>query len=649
MMPMLKHRAPELEAKIRRHQRLYDLGTPEITDAEFDALVVELRSVSPDSVVLSELGSAVTKRTVSHRVAMLSLDKVYEQDDLLAWAQRVRPLEVIAQPKYDGLAVSLVYQSGKLVSASTRGDGTAGDEITQAIRFAASKPHGLNIPLVLKDDLGGVDEQPVLVRGELLMPIETFKARYADEYANPRNLIAGLAQRDSDHGPLYDARFVAYDYYLEGYEDEDTLSMKLSSLAYAGFDTGEHEEIDAHEDLVHHAKRKWVTPFEIDGVVFKANSAKDRRALGATAHHPRWAVAWKYQGQTGATTLLNIEWEVSRTGAITPIAVMSPIELSGVTVTRATLHNINRFRTFMPCENATLIVTRRGGVIPHVESVTSDYQKQRKFDQPQVCPSCQGYVNDDLTTLYCRNTRTCPAVQRERIRYWCSTTGMLGIGPEFVDRMVNSGQVNTMVDLYRLDAMKLSLAGFGPGQAANVLSEIDKTRTLTPEVFLASLGIEHLGLTTAKKILPLMNWETMSLREMKGMKMRTIQSGLSTREDLIDTLLIYIRLEHEKPAALIAQVGGPFAGKKVVFTGALTDMDRSVAQDLVRQYGGETPTSLTRETDILVVGDHAKDNQTSKRDKAERYNQKGARIEIIDEAEFARRVGEALTETQATD
>lgn len=652
MMPMLNHKAVELEAKIKRHQRLYDQGMPEISDAEFDALVKELRELAPDSPVLDELGAPVTGGAGRHAIPMLSLDKVYETVDLVLWASRISPYDFLVQPKYDGVAISLTYNSdGKLEKAATRGDGETGEDVTDAVVYAASLLGGLNIPLELSSashlhgTLGRIE-----VRGELLMPVEVFKLQYAKLYANPRNLIAGVVSRNTGYGPLYDARFVAYDYVIvDQATDLEKLEVKVNALAYAGFDIGEYEMVDCRDDIVRAAQRKWVTPFEIDGVVFKANDPSVRRALGATAHHPRWAIAWKYQGQTGQTRLVDVVWETSRTGVITPVAVMESIELSGVTITRATLHNYGRFRSLFLKVGDTLQVTRRGGVIPHVETARRSPDSDGAWlDSPLKCPACGWNTVSSGEWLLCSNRDDCSAVRQGRLLHWCRSTGMLGIGPEFIERMYDAGVVRTPVDLYRLDATKLALAGFGSGQIDNILDEINHTRTLDPVTFLTAIGIDDLGRTTARTILPTLDWETLQLANVRGIKLRRIQSGLDRNQDLIDALLVYVRVQHKKPVE-IGVVDGPFAGKRVVFTGALTDMDRSVAQDLVRQYGGETPASLTRDTDILVIGGNAKESQTTKRDKAHKYNQKGAKIEVITEDEFARRVAEAMSTTLAQD
>lgn len=639
----------ELEAGVLRHQHLYDRGMPTITDAEFDALVAELRSLEPCSPVLEHLGEpSPGEGAVTHASPMLSLGKVYDEAGLRTWARNV-PGPYLVQPKLDGVALSLRYVAGKLVSAATRGDGRVGADVTRNVRRVR------NVPQRLASGWSGE------VRGELLLAKAVFTEHYATRFANPRNLIAGAVQSTQSDEVLGRADFIAYDSLSDdpSHEQYADLEGKMRELRNFEFETAEHRWAAGAVGMVSAIKsyEEWfATTYEMDGLVIKAIDPLVRRDLGATAHHPRWAIAWKFQGETGTTRLIDVEWEISRTGTLTPVAHMEPVALSGVSITRATLHHYSRFRSHRLRVGSTLTVTRRGGVIPHVES--ADARTAAPDAEVLLAPSRCPYCGDEVHSygvgliLSCTFHTRCPGVRRERIRYWCRTAGMLGWGLEFVDRVISSGQASTIVDLYRLDAQRMALAGFGDGQTKKLLSEIDKTRTLDPVVFFTALGIEHLGKTTAEKVIPRMDWESLTVDAIEytsgigRTKAAAIVKGLRENEDLIDALLAYIRLEHpSKREALPQGAGGPFAGKAVVFTGAMSDMDRSVAQEMVRQHGGLTPASLTMHTDILVIGDEARASQTSKRDKARKYNEKGARIEIISETEFASRLAGVLAPT----
>jgi DNA ligase (NAD+) len=638
----------ELERAVRRHQSLYDAGRPEISDAEFDKLVEDLRFKSGESPVLLEIGAKVSGVKVRHSVPMLSLGKVYEMPDLQAWAKPMfeRGCSLLVQPKYDGLALALKYVDGRLVRATTRGDGAEGEDVTGAVQFGGVAPLTLNV--FMPGDVAGVNE----VRGELLMPIETFEEAFSATYANARNLIAGLIGRKTDWEPLRAARFVAYDL-LSTDTQRAALPMlsKLGLLERFGFNVGKFGTARNRDELRQLVEREWVTPFEIDGLVAKVEDASTRQLLGSTEHHPRWAIAWKYQGQTGKTTLTGVEWEVSRLATITPVVVMEPVELSGVSITRATLHNVVRFRELGVLRvGSELTVTRRGGVIPHIEGVRGGEGKVQMA--PLNCPACGAPTTTQKTTLRCTRGAYCDGARRERILFWCRTTGMLGIGAETVKALFNIDLVRTPIDLYKLDHIGLRRAGLGAGESANILEAIAKTRTLSPAVFLQALGIEKLGRTLSRELAAEIDWETLDIRHTAAGKRNEVQKELRRHEDLIDGLLVHVRLEHTATMIAALTEGSAawscFAGKKVVFTGALADMDRMVAQALVTEHGGSTPGTLTKETNILVISDSAiaAGTASGKKKKAEAYRAKGLPIEIISEAEFVKRVAHALAQTE---
>lgn len=647
-MKISEHTIVELERMVRRNQSLYDAGRPEISDAEFDGIVADLRGRNSQSPVLLEIGTKVKGDKVTHTWPMLSLGKVYTMPDLQAWAKPLflRGCSLLVQPKYDGLALSLKYMDGRFVRATTRGDGIEGEDVTAAVQFSGVAPLALNV--FMPGDVAGVNE----VRGELMMPIETFEETFSASYANARNLIAGFVGRKTDWEPLREARFVAYDLLSEDAK-RAALPMlsKLGLLERFGFNVGKFSSASNREELEQLIQRAWDTPFEIDGLVVKVEDAATREKLGATEHHPRWAIAWKYQGQTGKTTLLDVEWEVSRLGTITPVAVMEPVELSGVSITRATLHNAARFREFDPVRRGSeLTVTRRGGVIPHIESMRGGDGKVLRA--PLDCPACGSATVQMGAALRCCQGTRCSGVQRELILFWCRTTGMLGIGEETINTLLGACAVRTPVDLYRLDERAMRLAGFGAGETANVLGAIDKTRKLAPAVFLQALGIEKLGRTLSKELAVKIDWETLDIGHAAAGKRNEIQKALRAHEDLIDALLVYIRLEHTVTMVAALTEGSKswscFAEKRVVFTGALADMDRVTAQALVTEHGGKTPSSLTQETNLLVISDSAiaAGTASGKKKKAEAYRAKGLPIEIISETEFVKRVASALAQTE---
>lgn len=648
----------ELEGEIRRHQMLYDRGVPEISDAAFDSLVRRLTKLAPDSVVLTELGKPLTNEKIRHTVPMLSLQKVYDTGPLKRWHKNALSGKMVVQPKYDGVALSLTYVDGRLTQAATRGDGEYGDDVTAAVSWAREEidiPHDIT-------DMYPAEGTTITVRGELLMPVSVFQRKYAKSYANPRNLIAGLIHRKVRSKELLDAKFIAYDFTVIGRGGKELvqpLSQTLNQIQYCGFEVGPWELALKYADverLVQSPEWRRV-PYEIDGVVVKVDDTAARHVLGATEHHPRWAVAWKYQGDTGETVLRGVEWQTSRAGTITPVAVMDPVELSGVVITRATLHNYSTFVAHDLRVGSRLVVTRRGGVIPHIElAYPPEDPKAPRIQAVAHCPSCKRVIErqtiNTADTLHCPDRRSptpsCQAILRGRVQHWCKTIGVLGIGPEFIDRMIDAELVRTIVDLYRLTPELLQQrAAFGPQQAQKICAEIASKSELTPARFIQALGLPSVGPAAAKVVAKSFDWEKCRAKwSGSNRATRAINAMLGEYEDLIDALLVYVRVSNE--AALPSVPTGPatpFTGKKVVFTGPLTDMDRSVAQATVRDLGGETPTGLTRETDILVVGDLASPKQTSKRDKAARYNERGARIEVISEAEFVARLSQAMEAT----
>lgn len=658
---MVTKNAAALAKEIKRHQKLYDRGAPEIEDSEFDALVEELRELEPEHPVLDHLGNASSDLPkLVHEPQMLSLAKIYDLPALTAWfvrsggTRRGDREHYLVQPKYDGVALSLKYVGGQLVAAALRGSGKEGDLVTSSIRNVTRSSDGsvdIGIPLSVTKDAGGLlvhdEDFEGVVRGELLMPKSIFAAKYAGTYANPRNLIAGMISRKGYTPELDDARFIAYDLYTFG--NLSTL-QKLKRLSDLGFDTGNWAKVDNFDNLHRVVQEDWRgrNDFELDGVVIKVNSALGREKAGATAHHPNWAVAWKYQGESGRTKLVAVEWSVARTGAVTPVAIMQPIELSGVTITRATLHNASTLVDLGLTIDAELVVTRRGGVIPHVESA-KPVPGQPILEIPDQCPGCQQRLVWSTTAagkgadVICRNPK-CPAVLRERIRHWCKVTGMLGIGPEFIDRLVSSCGVEDIVGLYTLKTKTLRAAGFGPRQAEMVLEEIEKTLTLTDAKFFEALGIPHVGTVAAERLAREFDWETGAIRAGGGRTLTALQSvktALSNLTDLITRLLVHIRIEKFNEGDGYSGARTPFTAKAVVFTGKLTDMERTTAQEVVRSYGGLTPAGLTRSVDYLVVGDHAKPNELHKRNKAEEYNRKGAKIAVISETEFIQMLAEA--------
>lgn len=641
----------ELERAIVAHQRAYDAGAPVISDDEFDALVERLRSRSPDSKVLTMVGFAARfpDSAVKHEPLMLSLGKVYDLPALTKWwkSTNVQGLQrahgdprtlAVVQPKLDGIAVSLIYRNGVLQNAATRGDGREGDTIRGLAARLVELPAG--IPCAVQE------KRELVVRGELVIPKSIFDAEWSDTYATPRNMIAGVASasgRSVSTGVLKGVRFIAYDCFGPGVSARP-YSSKYTRLAELGFVIPETVEVRSFDELHVAMTREWDVDFELDGVVAKIEDADLRNKLGETDHHPRWAIAWKYQGLSGTTELVAVEWAVSRSGAIAPVAIMEPVDLGGVTVTRATLHNAATVVDLCPTIGATLQITRRGGVIPHVESVSAPSLQTTKIELPRGCPSCGHTVSWRGVNLVCMNSE-CRGIWRGQIHHWCKTTGMLGIGPETIDKLVDTCGVAEIADLYTLRVSTLRDAGFGAKQTAIILEEIEKTMVLDAAVFLTALGVAGLGRVAARELADHFDWETLSFRTGTGATKRATKAkiALTTMRPRITRILAYVRIEDPQGLTLgDVAPDSPFAGQLVVFTGALASMDRHEAWDLVRRHGGATHDALTRSTTMLVVGDNASPLQLSKRTKAADYNSRGiAKIALLTETDFLELVKQA--------
>ncbi|MBI3073379.1 MAG: NAD-dependent DNA ligase LigA [Deltaproteobacteria bacterium] len=620
----------ELEAAIRRHNRLYwDVGRPEITDAEYDALVRRLKAIAPESAVLDELGPSRVGFVVTHTNPMLSLDKCYGADELRAWAEKFEG-DAVVSPKVDGCASSIRYdERGRLVLAATRGDGAQGEDVTANVRRIRNVPKSLRV------------KHAVEVRGEVYMPLSVFE-RYRGEFANPRNLAAGaLKLKEGDESAEYDLAFLAYDALGLAVETE---ADKLRFLAAHGFSVVAHEVVSpdgleaAYERV---AARRAAFDFEIDGVVFKTNRVREQRRLGSTAHHPRYAIAYKLQGDAGETSVVDVEWGVSRTGAITPVAVVAPVVLSGATVTRASLHHAGRFVALGLARGTRVEVMRRGGVIPNVERVVAPGGEP--LVEPTRCPSCGGATRRDGDFLYCAAPESCTEARVAEFLHFVRILEIEGFGEKLVRQLFERGFVSDVADIFRLTAETLSgLERMGDTLAAKLIRAVEARREVGLDLFLRSIGIAELGKHVAgivaglgdlARVRTLTTDELASIHSIGETIAASVVSGLAAKAHLIDRLLAHVRVV----AAPTREQTGPLAGKKVVFTGTLAKWKRADAQKRVRELGGETPDQVVKDLDLLVVGEGGGE-KSSKQKKAEALKGAGAAISIISESEFSKLV-----------
>lgn len=658
-------RMRELVDAISYHDtRYYVEDDPEIADFEYDMLVKELEALEeehPDLV----LPDSPTKRVsgkpldqfpqVEHRVAMLSLDNCYSADELREFDARVRkwlgdePVEYVVELKIDGLGIALVYEDGVLVRGSTRGDGRVGEDVTTNIRTIRS------IPLRLKPE-GGL--RTVEVRGEVYMPTGGLRRLNAEReaagepaFANPRNAAAGsIRQLDPKvaAGRPLDAYFYTLSY--DGVRMPERHSLCLESMRKAGLRTNPHTvRLGPMDDVIAHIAswepRREALEYDIDGMVVKVDSLDQQARLGFTAKNPRWAIAYKYPPKQMTTRLVDIQVQVGRTGALTPVAVLEPVELGGVTVSRATLHNEDEVARKGLMIGDLVLVERAGEVIPQVVRPVIERRTggEREFAMPSVCPVCGSNAvrGEDEAVRRCVNA-SCPAQVKERLAHFCSRQAMdiEGVGPALIEQLVDRGLVADVSDLYKLSAGDLlSLEGVAERSSENTLRAIEGSRTRDFDRVLYALGIRHVGRATARALaeafgdmdrLAGAGLDELSRVEgvggVVGSAVRSFFEDPSNRELVGRLRAAGLRMElSERPV-------GPLQGKVFLFTGELESMSRDDAGALVESLGGKVGQSVTKVTDYVVAGQ----DPGSKLEKAKAMGKA-----VLDEAAFLTLVGKA--------
>lgn len=632
MNPWEKMSVGELEKALRKHNELYFIRhKPEISDAEFDRLVETLRRKNPDSPALKEIGSDISEfgKTVKHETEMLSLDKCYSEKDLLHWASKFEG-KVVASPKIDGCAISLHYGPyGDLHLAATRGSGVEGEVITANAKFVKAIPQ----KIALKN---------VEVRGEIYMPLSVFK-KFSEAFANPRNLAAGaVKQKDPRKTGEYHLSFFAYDLLqadCRTEEEKRRLLKKNHFPVVEGKLIAKEEMQKVFEEFFAHRMK---ADFETDGVVYRANDVAEQERLGATAHHPRYAIAYKFQGDSGETILREVIWSVSRTGTITPVGVVDPVALSGASVTRVSLHNYGLAKKMGITIPAKVRMVRRGGVIPNVEEVLEG--RGKALHAPQKCPSCGSKVEQAGDFLYCTNPKKCAVSKIGELDHFVKVVGIDGFGRKHLQQLYEKGLVKDAADLFTLRVEDLvELERMGETLAAKLVANIASRKKLPLDIFLRALGIAELGKHVAKilaeygsleKIFKLGEEELTAIHTIGEKIAAVVVEGLKEKRPLIELLLKHITLEKGKPAK---KTGGPLSGKSFLFTGALLEMERDKAQALVESKGGLAAGGVSKNLDFLVVG--AGGGAGSKLEKAKALQEAGAKVRILSEKEFLKIVG----------
>lgn len=655
-----------LREKLRYHNYLYyNLDNPEISDAQYDALLKRLQAlerenpsfVTPDSPTQKVSGTVSSDfKPVRHRVPMLSLDNSYSKEDIAAWHARVvkglnaAPHELIVEAKIDGLSCSLVYADGVLQTAATRGDGETGEDVTLNVRTI------IDIPLSLKKPVSGSLE----IRGEIFMAKTDFaklnerqKTDGLEPFANPRNAAAGsLRQKDPRVTARRTLKFFAHSYgFFDGIDEPVRHSAFLDFCSELGLNPCPVRRVcksidEAMAFLAETEERRQALPYEIDGMVLKVNELSNQRILGATARSPRWAVAFKFPAQQAVTILRDVNYSVGRTGVITPVAVLNPVECGGVTISSATLHNFDEVARLGVKIGDTVVIERAGDVIPKVVKVvtTSRQSTEQEILPPKECPVCHGAVHKDPEEVAYRcDNPSCPAQLREKILHFGSRDAMDidGLGDAVVDQLVESGLVLDFGGLYILEKAQLvGLKVFSDQKgvhkkADKLLAAIGASRHRSLARLIYALGIRHVGEKSAELL-------ALHFRELEILAKATAQQleeipeigpvmaqeisaffAAPQVEELLRKLkavgLNFHQTEHSRLADRTLE------GKTFVFTGELETMPRTRAKELVRARGGKEVSAVSASTDYVVVG--AKPGS-----KAEKARELG--VKLLTEREF---------------
>ena len=627
-----------LRDEVARHDELYHgAGVPEISDAAYDRLFHRLRALedafpelaSPESPTQRVGASPRTDLpTVVHTAPMLSLDSTQEPDEVRRFDERIRKVvdegrvEYVLQPKLDGVSLELVYERGVLARAVTRGDGRQGEGVTENARTIASVPRRL---------AGGDASHPALlaVRCEVLMSLEAFEALNAsllengdEPFSNPRNATSGaLRQLDSAITASRPLECLAYDVLAVRGAAFRTDAEALDALRRWGFRLPDRVErvrsID--EVLAYHAafhRDRDFLDYEIDGVVVKLNDLDERVDLGMTSHHPRWAIAFKFEPRKEVTRIDRIAISVGRTGVLTPVALLLPVEVGGVTVARASLHNREEIERKDVREGDLVRVQRAGDVIPQVVEVISETDRERgaTFQMPQQCPSCGASVTVVGPFTICPNRLGCPAQLKGRVTHFASRNALdiEGLGGETAALLVEHRLVRDLADLFHLTADKLTeLPGFAEKSANKLVSGIQRARSTELQRFVYALGIPEVGATVARDLAGHFRSFT-SLRDATPDDLQAVR-GIGPK--MTEQICAFFQDEATKGALdrLLGEMGelkapevgvdGPLGGKRFVFTGTLSSMPREKAKSAVEAAGGRAVSAVSKETDYLVVGE----------------------------------------------
>jgi DNA ligase (NAD+) len=657
--------AASLRGDLHRHDRLYYVeNDPEISDAEYDDLkqrLVDLEDAHPDVKTLDSptrrIGAPPREemKSVRHDRPMRSLRAIYEREAFDRFCDNVRKrtgrkkMKLVAEPKYDGLSIELVYENGALCQAATRGDGETGEDVTDNARTIGA------IPLKLRRRRGLSVPKRLTVRGEICMPRKSFaefnrRRRQAGEktFANPRNAAAGsLRQLDPRRTAERPLDFVCWEVTDASGSRPATHSASLDRAEQWGFKTDPSRSICTSEDeaadwFCRMTERRDELALEIDGCVFKVDSLKDRERLGARADSPRWAIAWKFAPRRKTAEVKRIRAQVGRTGAVTPVADLEPVEIGGATVAHVSLHNQDEVNRLDVAKGDRVMVERAGDVIPHVTRVTRRKKSnRRRYRLPSKCPACGTELSrpEGEAETRCPNT-SCPARLKQSLAHFAShgALDIAGLGEQRIDALVERGIVRRLDDLFRLHQSGVKkLDGIGNKSADNLLRAIREARDhATLPRLLYGLGIPHVGRATATDLAAafgsldeLLTAKASRLRELKGIG-PVVAEAIDDWTNASENRKLVQRLKRLKLDPRFRTGSGPLKGQTVVLTGSLESMSRDEAKEAVAAAGGRASSSVSGRTDLLVVGRDPGDRKT---EAAEKHG-----VSMIDEDAFLQRI-----------
>jgi len=664
----VKKEIGELREKLRYHEyQYYVLDEPEISDAAYDRMMNRLKEleaahpelVTPDSLTV-RVGGAPREgfSTVRHARPMMSLDNAFSYEALRDWDRRVREgsgqqkIEYIAEHKFDGLSISLQYEDGVLTRGVTRGDGTTGEDVTPNVKTIRSIPLRVDAAVLKKVKLPAAFE----VRGEIMMTKKAFEALNREQeriggkiFVNARNSAAG-AVRVLDPAITAARRLDFFAYYLlvDGKVPFAKHSESLQALKQLRFRASDDWKLCAGIEAVIAYCEDWDTKreklaYEIDGVVVKVNSIPIQNELGYTSKAPRWAIAFKYPARQETTVVNDIIVQVGRTGTLTPVAVLEPVQVGGVTVSRSTLHNMDEIERLGLQIGDTVLIERAGEVIPHVLKVVKEGKNRKPFRMPKHCPECGSTIHhvEGEVAYRCVNA-ACPAKRKESILHFAGRHAMNidGLGDKIVDQLVDKGLVKDVADLYALKEDEVAgLERMAEKSAQNLLEEIEASKKNSLEKLIYALGIQFVGERTAQ----LLAEHFSSLEELAAAKKEELEEvpevGPKVAASIVEffsepanrKLIKKLREAGVHPTAEKRVVKSQkLAGKSFVFTGGLANRSREEAGEIVQQHGGKVSGSVSKKTDYVVVGT----DPGSKYDKAKELG-----VAILTETEFEKLVG----------